>query len=62
MILEHAFSVLITICHGGGETGLTVCIYSWSLRRATQMLKRSIEELETKEKDLQGGTANAGPE
>lgn len=47
---------------GGGGTGCIVCAYFWSLRRATQMLKRSKEELEIKEKDLQGGTVKADPE
>lgn len=39
-----------------------MCAYFWSLRRATQMLKTSKEELEIKEKDLQGGTVKADPE
>jgi len=46
----------------GGEAGCIVCAYFWSLRRATQMLKRREEELEIKEKDLQGGTVKADPE
>lgn len=42
------FCIHYNVSWGGGETGYIVCTYFWGLRRATQMLKRSEEELEIK--------------